>query len=93
MKTKIILLKNQSVENIKIDLLTCKQILNAGENTYSDQEIIRIRDYLYQLAEIECRYFKQWQIEQHENVKPINVINDERKESVPLYPSEYRRTG
>ena len=93
MKTKIISLKNQSVENIKIDLLTCKQILNAGENTYSDQEIIRIRDYLYQLAEIECRYFKQWQTEQNNNVIPINANNNERKESIPLYPGEYRRTG
>ena len=93
MKTKIISLKNQSVENIKIDLLTCKQILNAGENMYSDQEIIRIRDYLYQLAEIECRYFKQWQTEQNNNVIPINANNNERKESIPLYPGEYRRTG
>ena len=93
MKTKIISLKNQTVENIKIDLLTCKQILNAGENTYSDQEIIRIRDYLYQLAEIECRYFKQWQTEQNNNVIPINANNNERKESIPLYPGEYRRTG
>ena len=93
MKTKIILLKNQSQENIKIDLLTCKQILNAGENMYSDQEIIRIRNYLYQLAEIECRYFKQWQTEQNDNVIPINANNNERKESIPLYPGEHRRTG
>ena len=93
MKTKVIPFKTQSDTNVKLDLDTCKRILNAGENEYSDQEIIRIRDYLYQLAEIECRYFKQWQTEQNNNVIPINANNNERKESIPLYPGEHRRTG
>ena len=93
MKTKIISLKAKPEENTKLDLDTCKRILNAGESEYSDQEIIRIRDYLYQLAEIECRYFKQWQTEQNDNVIPINANNNERKESIPLYPGEHRRTG
>ena len=93
MKTKVIPFKTQSDTNVKLDLETCKRILNAEENEYSDEEIIRIRDYLYQLAEIECRYFKQWQNEQNDNVIPINANNHERKESVPLYPGEYRRTG
>jgi hypothetical protein len=93
MKTKVIPFKTQSDTNFKLDLETCKRVLNAEENEYSDEEIIRIRDYLYQLAEIECRYFKQWQAEQNDNVIPINANNNERKESIPLYPGEYRRTG
>ena len=93
MKTKIISLKAKPEENTKLDLDTCKRILNAGENEYSDQEIIRIRDYLYLLAEIECRYFKQWQTEQNDNVIPINANHNERKESIPLYPGEHRRAG
>lgn len=93
MKTKIIPFKSNPEENTKLDLETCKRILNAEGQEYSDQEIIRIRDYLYQLAEIECRYFKQWQNEQNDNVIPINANNDERKESIPLYPGKYRRTG
>ena len=93
MKTKIIALKAKPEENTKLDVDTCKRILNTGVNAYTDQEIIRIRDYLYQLAEIECRYFKQWQNEQKDNVIPINANNNERKESIPLYPGEYRRTG
>ena len=93
MKNKIIPLKAKSEENTKLDLDICKRILNVGENAYTDQEIIRIRDYLYQLVEIECRYFKQWQNEQKDNVIPINTNNNERKESIPLYPGEYRRTG
>ena len=93
MKNKVIAFKNKPEENTKLDLDTCKRILNAGENAYTDQEIIRIRDYLYQLAEIECRYFKQWQTEQNNKVIPINANKHERKESVPLYPGEHRRTG
>ena len=93
MKTKIIPLKAKPEKNTKLDLDTCKRILNAGENAYTDHEIIRIRDYLYQLAEIECRYFKQWQNEQNDNVIPINANINERKESIPLYPGKYRRTG
>ena len=93
MKTKVIPFKKQADTNVQLDLETCKRILNVEENEYSDEEIIRIRDYLYQLAEIECRYFKQWQAEQNDNVIPINANNNERKESIPLYPGEYRRTG
>ncbi len=93
MKSKIIPIKNQFDQNDKLDLATCKRILNAEENKYTDEEIIQIRDYLYQLAEIECRYFKQWQAEQTDNVRPINANKHETEESVPLYPGEYRRTG
>ena len=93
MKNKVIAFRNKPQENTKLDLDTCKRILNAGENAYTDQEIIRIRDYLYQLAEIECRYFKQWQEQQNKNVIPINTTDNETTKSIPLYPSEYRRTG
>ena len=93
MKAKIIALNKNHQDSGKMDLETCKRLININGNKYTDEEILKIRDFLYQLAEIECRYFKQWQTEQHENVKRTNAINDERKESVPLYPSEYRRTG
>ena len=92
MKAKIHPLK-KPVENEEFDLETCKQILNVNSNQYSDEEIIRIRDYLYQLVEIQCRHFKQWQAEQFDNVIPINTHTDETEESIPLYPGEYRRTG
>ena len=93
MKAKIIPLKNNHEDSGKMDLETCKRLININGNKYTDAEILKIRDFLYQLAEIECRYFKQWQTEQHKNVKHINSIKDERKESVPIYPSEHRRTG
>ena len=92
MKAKIHPLKNQ-IETDRLDLATCKEILNANGTNYTDEEILRIRDYLYQLAEIQCRHFKQWQVEQFDNVIPIIRNENEREESIPLYPGEYRRTG
>ncbi len=42
----------------------CKEILNSNGNHYTDEEIHKIRAYLYQLAEIQVRHFKQWQEDQ-----------------------------
>ena len=44
-----------------ISFNTCKKLLNSNGNKYTDEEIYKIRDYLYQLAEIQCRHFEQWQ--------------------------------
>ena len=66
MKSRKFKTKAQNAEDSRLDLDTCKRMINVGENSYSDREIIVIRDFLYQLAEIECRYFKQWQTEQRD---------------------------
>ena len=73
MKARIIPLNKNQEDSSKMDLETCKRLININGNKYTDEEILKIRDFLYQLAEIECRYFKQWQTEQHENVKPIII--------------------
>lgn len=92
MNAKIYPLKNQT-ETGKLDIAACKEILNVNGNKYTDEDICRIRDYLCQLAEIQCRHFKQWQAEQFDNVIPINKKFHETEESIPLYQGEYRRTG
>ena len=66
MKSRKFKTKAQNAEDSRLDLDTCKRTINVGENSYSDREIIVIRDFLYQLAVIECRYFKQWQTEQRD---------------------------
>ena len=35
----------------------CREILNAGERKYSEEEIIKIRDFVYQLAKIDVEFF------------------------------------
>lgn len=44
-----------------ISIETCKEILNVNGNQYTDEEIYKIREYMYQLVEIQIRHFKQWQ--------------------------------
>jgi hypothetical protein len=36
----------------KISIERCRKILNKGERKYSDEEIIKIRDFLYHLGHI-----------------------------------------
>ncbi|MBN8687722.1 MAG: hypothetical protein J0M10_11900 [Chitinophagales bacterium] len=48
-----------------ISLETCKEILNVNGNQYTDEEIYKIREYMYQLVEIQIRHFNQWQEDQN----------------------------
>ncbi|MBI5373526.1 MAG: hypothetical protein HZA79_15990 [Sphingobacteriales bacterium] len=60
--------QNHSMRDSKdrdmISFETCKEILNSNGNQYTDEEIYKIREYMYQLAEIQVRHFKQWQEDQ-----------------------------
>ena len=91
MKAKVVNLSTEKDE--KLSLAFCKDILNVNGNAYSDEEILRIRDYLYQLAEIQCRHFKDWQEEQDNDVITINRNDYETTESHLVHSSKYRRTG
>lgn len=52
--------KNQSTHyDNKISLSKCKSILNKNGNKYTDEQIIQIRDYLYQIAKIDVEIFKR----------------------------------
>jgi hypothetical protein len=80
-----------AIKNEKLDLETCRKILNAGNRKHSDEEVLRIRDYLYRLATIECWFYDQWINEQTET--PIINLQDETEKSTPIHPGKYRRTG
>jgi len=90
METKLVNLK---AEDEKLSLAFCKKVLNVNGNSYSDEEVLRIRDYLYQLAEIECRHFKDWQAAQENKIIAINRNDYETTESHSLHQSKYGRTG
>jgi len=47
--------KNYTMINIE----QCKKVLNNGERKYKDEEIKMIRDFLYQLAELEINELKK----------------------------------
>lgn len=41
-----------AAENRKLSLIECKKILNTDGLNYTDEEVLKIRDWLYQLADI-----------------------------------------
>ena len=43
---------NYGAENKKLSLIECKKTLNTNGLCYSDEEILKIRDWLYRVAEI-----------------------------------------
>lgn len=43
---------SSAVENRKLSLLECKKILNTDGLCYTDEEVLKIRDWLYQMADI-----------------------------------------
>jgi hypothetical protein len=45
-------------EKDKISLKKCNAILNADGEKYTDEQVLKIRDYLYKLAAIEVAHFK-----------------------------------
>lgn len=55
---------HDSKDRDMISIHRCEKILNSNGNYYTDEEIHKIRAYLYQLAEIQVRHFKQWQEDQ-----------------------------
>ncbi len=57
-----------------ISFNTSKKILNNNGNQYTDEEIYKIREYLYQLVEIQCRHFEQWRQEQ--NRQSVNSVSE-----------------
>jgi len=92
MKTKVTNLRTIENEE-KLTVAFCKKVLNQNGNDYSDEEILRIRDYLYQLAEIEARNFNQWRSEKAAKIINLKSDNHETAKSYSLHPCEYRRTG
>ena len=88
MPGKVINLLKENDNKLSIEI--CKKILNVNGNAYSDEQIVRIRDFLYELAEIECRHFKDWQ---SNKIITLNRNYYETTESHPIHSGEYRRTG
>ncbi len=81
------LIKSKDMENEirktgrrKVSVEQCKKMLNRNGNNYTDEEVEKIRDFLYILVHIEMEYIK-------------TRINHEEEKLHTLHPSEYRRAS
>ena len=95
--------KHSLSENVvcteRLPLAKCKEILNKGEQKYTDQEVLFIRDYLYQLAsiaseqmDIEEQQKDQLALEQ-QNGQQAKVISLNEYKNSTNEKSDYLRTG
>lgn len=75
-------------EITKLPLAMCRQILNSGELHYTDEEVLKIRDYLYGLAAISSE-----QAEIKENTEEAKLISLTQEENKAYAQNHYLRTG
>ena len=63
-----------ATENKKLSLTECKRTLNTDGLFYTDEEIIELRDFLYELADIVME-----NIENEEDKKRIETLEIKNK--------------
>jgi hypothetical protein len=62
-----------------VSLERCRELAKKHGYNYTDDELLKIRDFLYQLAEIECNIYQR--------------EKDEREKSDNLYEGVIRRAS
>lgn len=81
-----------TVENKYVDripLAKCRKIL--GNEVLTDEEVLKIRDLLYQIAAIDYRYYNN--SNERAKIVAINKGQDDTEKSDPIHPGKYRRAG
>jgi hypothetical protein len=69
-----------------------KSILNRHGITYTDEEILIIREFMYRVAEITSAYYQRLKENESKVITLTQTDKDETK-SIPIRSSEYRRAG
>lgn len=99
MKTKLktaIAIEVDSADNSltrpMLSLETSKAILNQHGISYTDEEIVIIREFMYRMAEITTAYYQRLKENNSEVITLTPNDHDETK-SIPIRSREYRRAG
>ncbi len=65
-----------AAENRKLSLNECKQTLNGSGDEYTDEQVIKIRDWLYHIADIAI---EAYEMEHEQNfAETIEVKNKDK---------------
>ena len=75
-----------------LSLETSKAILNQHAITYTDEEIVIIREFMYRVAEMTAAYYQRLKENDSKVITLTQTDKDETK-SIPIRSSEYRRAG
>ena len=60
--------------NTMLSLEECKNIINVGETQFNDEEVILIRDFLYELAQIAIEAEAYQRQQRKKNPQPQRLI-------------------
>ena|ERR1700752_2722131 len=89
-------LENKQLNKSKISIQECKAILNKNGESFSDEEVKSIRDFLYTLIEIDYFHFQKYVKQKGEN-EIENLINESDRKIIQLNEGgdsdELRQTG
>lgn len=97
MSTRVIKLKQQTPQKEKelftgkLSLEKTREIWNDEERIYTDDELIRIRDWMYTMAASIIRTARKSR--NITTVIPINDQSDEAAQSNSIHPGKHRRAG
>lgn len=69
-----------------------KDILNSNGITYTDEEIMIIREFMHRVTEITTAYYQRLK-ENPPTPLITSIENHDPTESIPLHPRKYGRTG
>lgn len=76
-----------------VSLDQCRAIMNKNGIEYTDEELLKIRDFMYRVLEITTAHYERVQ-ESKAKIIDINRNNsDHETKSISICPGEYGRTG
>jgi hypothetical protein len=78
-KGKLVQLEANQLTKPKISIEEFKKILNKNGDNFSDDEIKEIRDFLYNIAEIDFLLYQQYIKEKAEELRLTNENKEEPK--------------
>lgn len=83
---------NISITRPMLSIEASKAILNQHGTTYTDEEIVIIREFIYRVAEITNAYYLRLK-DKDSTIITLNQTDRDETKSVSICSGEYRRAG
>lgn len=94
MKNKDLTIEDALPDKVSLDIL--KKIWNDDQHSYTDEELKKIREWLYVIAKVTisvCKRIEKEQFEQQTKIITLQTTPYEKAQSDTLHQSEYRRAS
>lgn len=75
-----------------LSLEASKAVLNQHGITYTDEEILIIREFMYRVAEFSAAYYQRLK-ENDSKVITLTQTDQDETKSIPIHTGKYRRAS